>query len=135
MGASSLAFSQRPARSITMRSRTTAILTVALISLGAGPAAAQPQASPKRIEAENHAAAMRSVARFRQQIDAGTARVASPAPSAPPRTVTVVRAPVAGDGFDWTDGAIGAGLTAALLLTGAGVASARRTSSTLHRAS
>jgi hypothetical protein len=119
-----------------MRSRTTAILAVALFSLGAGPAAAHPEALANRVDADNHAAAMRSLARFHEQIEADAARVASVAPAAPARTVSIVRAPVSGDGFDWTDGAIGAGVTAALLLAGAGAASARRRpSSTPHRAS
>jgi hypothetical protein len=117
-----------------MRStRTTAILTVALFALGAGPAAAHPEALSNRIDAENHATAMRSLALFHQQIEADLSPVTSPAK--PTQTVRVVRATVADDGFDWTDGAIGAGLTAALLLAGAGVASARRhPSATAHRA-
>ncbi len=104
----------------------TAVLALALLALSAGPAAARPDVSSNRIDAANHATAMRSLASFKQQIAADLERVTSPAPTAAARTVRIVRVPVTDNGFNWLDGAIGAGLTAALLLTGAGLASARR---------
>jgi hypothetical protein len=115
-----------------MRSIRTTAVTAALLAVGASPALAHDSA--KRIEAVNHATAMRSIARFHQQIAADLA----PATSSvrPTQTVRIVRAPAADDGFDWADGAIGAGLAAALLLAGTGVASVRRHPSTKpHRAS
>ena len=50
-----------------------------------------------------------------------------PGDPAPIPIVRVTRAPVADNGFDWADGAIGAAVTAALLLGAAGMASVRRT--------
>jgi hypothetical protein len=122
-----------PEGASTMRfTRTTTVLTAALLAAGASPALAQESA--KRIEAENHQAAMRSIGRFQQQIAADLAPQTSPAKAT--QTVRVVRSTVADDGFDWADGAIGAGLAAALLLAGTGLASARRhPSAKLHRAS
>jgi hypothetical protein len=80
-----------------------------------------------RIDAANHAATMRSLALLEQQLDAEAARIASPAKTAPTTTARIVASDT---GFDWVDGAIGAGLTAAVLLAAGGVESARRRPST-----
>jgi hypothetical protein len=57
-----------------------------------------------------------------------------PADPAPVPIVRVTQAPVADDGFKWADGALGAGVTAALLLGAAGLASVRRAPTTrAHR--
>jgi len=101
------------------RTLITTAVTVALFGLGAAPAMARPGLSPAQVDAANRANTMRVLA-IKHQRDADVVR------SAPPQTARVVRVPVAANGFDWADGAIGAGVTAALLLGAAGVASARR---------
>jgi hypothetical protein len=52
-----------------------------------------------------------------------------------PAAVAASRPPAANDGFNWADGAIGAGATAVLLLSAAGLASARRPAIAARRAS
>ncbi len=95
---------------------TTTAVTVALLGVGTAPAMAHPRLSEAQIDAANHANTMRLLA-IKHQRDEQTA---------PPQTASVVRVPVASDGFDWVDGAIGAGLTATVLLAAAGMGSARR---------
>jgi hypothetical protein len=100
-----------------MRSTLITIFTVALLAAGAGSAAARPDMSSNRIDAANHAASMRALARH-DQVEA----VASPPAPAP-----IVRvAPVTDGGFNWIDAGIGAGLAAALMLVAAGVSAGRR---------
>jgi len=95
---------------------TSSIVAVGLLAGGAGPALAG-QADPSRVsDALRHAAAMRSVAAHELAAD-GPARV---------QIVRVTKTPAADDGYSWADGAIGGGLTAALLLGAAGVAAGRR---------
>jgi hypothetical protein len=86
------------------------------------PAARPEDASTNRADALHHEATMRSLAARRRRESEGVGRtVASPGTIVP-----AARTQVAGDGFSWADGAIGAGLAAALLLGAAGVASVRR---------
>ncbi len=101
---------------------STALVVAALLALSAGTANAD---TPDRIDAANRATTMHSLAVLHQQLDAQAARIASPHHSAPATT-----ARIADQGFNWVDGTIGAGLTAALLLTAAGVTSARHRPST-----
>jgi hypothetical protein len=106
----------------------TTAATIALFSLSAGPAAARTDFTPEQVDAANHATAMRELV-IQHQREADTV-------SAPPQTARIVRVPVADTDFDWADGAIGAGLTAALLLGVAGVGTARRHASiAAHRPS
>ena len=97
------------------------ILVVALLAAGAAPAVARPE-PPIRVEAAGHAATMRSLARQRAHDGRLVSASSAPAP-APTPAVRVRRLP---GGFDWADAGIGAGLTGALLLSAAGVASVRR---------
>jgi hypothetical protein len=103
---------------------TTAIAAAALLSSGAGTALASTNdGPPNRIDALNHAATMRSLALLHEQLEAQGNRISARPKTAPATTARIV---AAGDGFRWVDGAIGAGVTAAALLTVAGVDSARR---------
>ena len=104
-----------------MRFTLTTAVTVALLGLGATPAVAHPGLAPAQVDAANHANTMRLLA-VKHQRDADAVG------SMPPQAARVVRVPVAANGFDWVDGAIGAGVTAALLLGAAGAGSARRRS-------
>jgi hypothetical protein len=104
-----------------MRSTLTIIISVvALIALGAGPAAAQSDVSPARADAAIHAQAMRAQGQHYNGRDLVTESSTTPAP------VRIVHVTSAGSGFDWADAGIGAGLAAALLLTAAGVSTIRR---------
>jgi hypothetical protein len=95
---------------------TTAALSVALLGVGAGSAAARPNVPLERqVEAANHEATMLALA-LKHERDAAS----------PPQSARIVRVPVASNDFDWVDGAIGAGVTAAALLGVAGVDAARR---------
>jgi len=80
--------------------------------------------TPGQIAAADHALAMRTqgVEQHRHGSDLST--VTSSSRPAPAAIVRVSR--TADGGFDWVDAGIGAGLTAALLLGAAGVASVRR---------
>jgi hypothetical protein len=100
-----------------MRSTLTTAAVVALLAAGAGTASATDVAS-SRTDAYAHAQAMKAqdVHVRHQQRDLTVG--ATP--------VHVVRTAATGGGFDWTDAGIGAGLAAALLLTGAGVSTVRR---------
>ena len=119
----------------------TSIAAVAVLAAGAAPAAARPQVPPSRIEAANRVPAVRSQALqggLHSETTAGFPGERTQDPralanssslagtTAPPRPVVTARARVADAGFDWVDAGIGAGLSAALLLGAAGVASARR---------
>ena len=89
------------------------------------PATASPPrpslVSPSQIDAADHAAAIRSI---NLHLARATSPVSPPEQPAPAAVVRITR--VGGDGFDWLDASIGAGLTAALLLGAARVASLRR---------
>jgi hypothetical protein len=102
----------------------TALVVAALLALSAGTAFADPA---DRVDAANHARAMHSLAVLHQQLDAQAERIAAPHRSAP---ATTARVAATDQGFNWVDGAIGAGLTAALVLAAAAVTSARHRSST-----
>jgi hypothetical protein len=104
-----------------MRSPLTPILVVALLAAGAAPAAARPE-PPNRVDAANHAATMRSLARQRPR----DGQLVSASPAGAPAPAPTVRVMHLRGGFDWVDAGIGAGLTGALLLGAAGVASVRR---------
>ena len=119
-----------------MRPTLTAISVAALLSAGAGSAAAHPADMPSpgsdaalqaqsdiptaRTDAALHAKAMRSQGLQYRRIT-GAAASTKPAPS------PVVRVTRVDDGFDWADAGIGAGVaTALLLLSAAGIAAIRR---------
>jgi hypothetical protein len=128
-----------------MRATLTTVSAVALLAAGAGSAAARPADTPmtgttsttqpvvtaaaprgphtsaSRLDAANHALAIRRLNR----LDGVASTKAPPAQQAAAPIVHVTR--LAGGGFDWADAGIGAGLTAVLLLGAAGVASVRRT--------
>ena len=122
---------------------TSSIVAVGLLAGGAGPALAG-QAEPSRVsDALRHAAAMRSVAAHELAGQGEPSRVSDAlrhaaamrsvaahelAADGPARVqiVRVTKTPAADDGYNWADGAIGAGLTAVLLLGAAGVAAGRR---------
>jgi hypothetical protein len=108
-----------------VRSALTTISVVALLAAGAAPAAARPNAEPSstRTQTAEHAAAMRALGIRYEQLGAQAASRPAPGELAPPR---VVRTAVADPGFDWADAGIGAGLTVALLLAGAGAVAVRR---------
>jgi hypothetical protein len=110
-----------------MRATFTAISVAALLAAGAGSAAARPIDMPLA----GSAAAQQTEATPRvavQHHDLCTDATAVPTthPSTPARVVHVARTREAGDGIDWTDVGIGAGLAVALLLSAAGVSAVRR---------
>jgi hypothetical protein len=110
-----------------MRSTLTiSILAAALLLGSAGPAAARPGSPSDRIDAATmrgiHAAGLRYQAEATYHSDH-----INDAPASKPAPVQIVRVTrVADGGFDWADAGIGAGLTAALLLSAAAVATVRR---------
>jgi hypothetical protein len=106
-----------------MRSTLTAAVAVLALAFSTGTAFAGTNVPPDQVDAANHALTMRSLARLRQQVDVQVARIASPPRTAPATTARLVPTD---RGFSWADGAVGAGVTAALLLAAAGVQSARR---------
>jgi hypothetical protein len=85
------------------------------------PAPRGPHASAARIDAADHALAIRRLNR----LDGVESADAPQAQHAAAPIIRVTR--LAGGGFDWGDAGIGAGLAAVLLLGAAGVASVRRT--------
>jgi hypothetical protein len=112
-----------------MRATLTTISVAALLAT-AGPASARPADVPP----SHSAGAPRYAAAMRTQAARGPARqslrneqlaaVAASRRPAPAPSVRVTR--VVGGGFDWADAGIGAGLTAAVLLTAAGLSTLRR---------
>jgi hypothetical protein len=121
-----------------MRTILTTVSAVALLAAGAGSAAARPADAllagatppPRQVDTARaargpHAAAGRIDAALAQRRHGDD--LPAFAPSSPPAPVPIVRVTrITGGGFDWGDAGIGAGLTAALLLGTAGVASVRR---------
>jgi hypothetical protein len=121
-----------------MRATLTTVSVVALLAAGAGTASARPYPPTGRADAAIHAQAMRVQGRHHQHLaavaasdapaqsldDEQLAAVAASREPAPAPIVTATR--VADGGFDWADAGIGAGLAAALLLSGAGVSTLRR---------
>jgi hypothetical protein len=104
-----------------MRATLTTASVVALLAVGAGPAAADPPDSQTgRADAAMHAQIMRAQGRHLQHL-AALAAASEPAPTP---IVRVTR--VADGGFDWADAGIGAGMAAAVLLSAAGVSTLRR---------
>jgi hypothetical protein len=108
-----------------MRTTITTASLVALLATGAGSAAASP-----RVDPGIHAQGLRYKAEAAYYLHHTTspnaqdvARGVYPGmrPAQPARTVAVARS-----GFDWGDAGIGAGLTAALLLSAAGAAAVLR---------
>jgi hypothetical protein len=107
-----------------MRPTLITLVVVALLGLSAGSAAAQPAGGPSaRVEAAQHAAAMRVLGVHYETLSAQAASRPAAGELAPPR---VVRTAAARPGFDWADAGIGAGLTVVLVLSAAGVAAVRR---------
>jgi hypothetical protein len=109
-----------------MRFTLTTATVVAALALSPGTALANTD-PPGLIDALDHARTMRSLALLRQHLDEQAAKNARPVRTLAPATVRLVRAD---DGFDWVDGALGAGVTAALVAAAAGAATARHRSST-----
>ena len=108
-----------------MRATLTTICAAALLAAGAGSAAARPADMPvHRSDAARHAQALRTQSVNYHHLGGDRPTVASPAQPAPAPIVRVIRA--ADGGFDWADAGIGAGLSAALLLSAAGVSALRR---------
>jgi hypothetical protein len=127
-----------------MRATVTTVSAVALLAASAGSASAfpvdpplagttspprhvvtaraphGPHVSASRIDAANHALVVSRLSRLDGVASTG-------APMAQAGTAPIVRVTRVTGGFDWGDAGIGAGLTAALLLSAAGVASLRRT--------
>ena len=106
---------------------TTSVVVASLVAFSPATALANTDGPPNRIDALNHAATMHSLAVLHEQLQARAERIA-----APPKTVaaTTTRLVATDSGFDWADGAIGAGLAAAVLLTAGGLQSVRRHPST-----
>jgi hypothetical protein len=102
-----------------MRATLSTVATVGLLAAGTGTAVARPDVQTARDDAALHAQAVRAQG-------AHLAAVASATQHRPPATVQFTRSPLPDGGFDWADAGIGAGLTAALLLSAAGVSIARR---------
>jgi hypothetical protein len=108
-----------------MRTTVSTLSAVALLAAGAGSAAARPADMPlHRSAPSRQAAAPRTPPTYRYDLADNRPPVALPAEPATPATVRVIRA--AGGSFDWADAGIGAALTAALLLSAAGVSTLRR---------
>jgi hypothetical protein len=110
-----------------MRSTLTTLSVAALLATTAGTAAAQPVGGVGRHDASTVRAAHVASGPVFYHPEGGPAvgvSTASVAATATPSVRTAVSA--ASDGFSWVAAAIGAGLAAALLLTAAGVAAARR---------
>ena len=102
---------------------TNTVVAGTLLTLSPGSAIAGTDDVPNRVDAINHANTMRSLARLHEQLAEQTERNAAPVKVAPPSTVRIVRDET---GFSWVDGAVGGGLTAAVLLAAAGAQTARR---------
>jgi hypothetical protein len=112
----------------------TTVSAVALLAAGAGSAAARPaDMLLHRSDAARHVQAIGTQPVNYRHLGGDRPTVASPTQRAPAPIVRVTRAPLADGGFDWADAAIGAGLTAALLLGAAGVAAIRRPPSATAR--
>jgi hypothetical protein len=110
---------------------TTSVIVASLAAFSPATAlASTDDGPPNRIDALNHAATMRSLALLHQQLAEQTERISAPAKTAPATTARLV---AADDGFHWVDGAVGAGLTATVLIAVAGANSARRRPATLAR--
>lgn len=133
-----------------MRATLTTVSAVALLAAGAGSAAARPADTPltgtmsttqqvvtaaaprgphtsaSRLDAANHALAIRRLSR----LDGVASTEAPPAQQAAAPIVHVTR--LAGGGFDWADAGIGASLSAALLLAAAGASAMRRQHPAAH---
>ena len=105
---------------VSARAAFATVSVVAVLATGAGPAFAHTDTPSGRPGVAAHTTVMPSQS-VRDEQNAAVAASREPLPQA---SVRVTR--VAGGGFDWTDAAIGAGLTAALLLSGAGLSSLRR---------
>jgi hypothetical protein len=103
-----------------MRATLSAIGAAAVLAAGAGTASAHTDTPNGRADAARPAAAMRTQSLRDEQ----RAAIAASREPAPQQSVHVTR--VADGGFDWADAGIGAGLTAALLLSAVGVSSVRR---------
>ena len=106
-----------------MRATLTTVAVVGLLAAGAGPAAARPADSPADYggAASRHAATTPSVGVQHRYLGNEAAVLPTTHSSTAAPAVHVTRTQIADDGIDWTDVGIGAGLTAALLLAGAGV--------------
>jgi hypothetical protein len=114
-----------------MRFTLTTSAVVAALALSPGAALANTDDPPNRVDADNHATTMHSLAVLHEQLEARAERIASPVKTAPTTTARIV---ATDSGFDWVDGAIGAGLAATVLLLAAGgVESARRHPTTTTR--
>ena len=112
-----------------MRTTLTAVSVAALLAAGAGSAAARPADVPiPRSDAALQAQADIPTARTDAALHARAMRsLTNLASSAKPAAAPTVRVTRVDDGFDWADAGIGAGVaTALLLLSAAGLATARR---------
>lgn len=121
-----------------MRATLTTVSVVALLAVGAGPAAARPDIPTGRADAAMHAQIMRAQGRHLQHLAALAAsdapaqslhdeQLPAVAASRDPAPAPIVRVTsVADGGFDWADAGIGAAVAAALLLSAAGVLTLRR---------
>jgi hypothetical protein len=110
-----------------MRATLTTASAVALLAAAAGSASARPADLPlHRGDVTGHPPAMSIPPLNYQHVGGDRHMVASSAQPAPGPIARITRTPLADGGFDWADAGIGAGLTAALLLSGAGVAVSRR---------
>jgi hypothetical protein len=126
-------FHPPPRSIIQMRATLSTVAVVALLAAGAGAggASARTDTATGRADAARRAAAMRAQGLHdarrpaaQSLHDERLAAVASSREPSPAPSVRVTR--VADGGFDWADAGIGAGLTAALLLSAAGVSTLRR---------
>ncbi|MDA0164059.1 hypothetical protein OM076_27550 [Solirubrobacter ginsenosidimutans] len=106
---------------------TTSVLVASLVAVSPAAALASTDGPPNRIDAASHARTMHSLAVLHEQLDARAEAIAAPAKTAPATTTRIV---TVSEGFSWVDGAIGAGVTAAVLLAAAGAQAARRLPST-----
>ena len=103
---------------------TTSVVVASLAAVSPATAlASTDDGPPNRIDALNHAATMRSLALLHEQLSEQAERISAPAKTAPATTARLV---ATDDGFRWVDGAVGAGLTAAVLIAVAGADCARR---------
>src|SRR5689334_22683587 len=105
-----------------MRSTLTSITAAALLAAGAAPAAARLDGPINASPVAHHVNATSIQGRQFRHLGGDVAIVAK-VTRAP---AVVVSTPSADGGFDWAAAGIGAGLAAALLLAGAGVAAVRR---------
>jgi hypothetical protein len=105
-----------------MRATVTTAAVVGLLAAGASPAAARPADSLADYggPGPRHAAATPSVGVQHRYLGNDAALPTTHSSTAAP-AVHVTRTQIADDGIEWADVGIGAGLTAALLLAGAGV--------------